>query len=48
MRNNAAGQAWGHAHEAELTAGTLRSALDRACGTAVELWDAGELARSSP
>jgi hypothetical protein len=45
LRNNAAGQAWGHAHEAELTSGTWRSALDRACATAVDLWDAGELAQ---
>jgi hypothetical protein len=44
QRNNAAGQAWGHAHERELTAGTLRSALDLACAAAVEKWEAGELA----
>jgi hypothetical protein len=45
QRNNAAGQAWGHAHEAELTSGTARAALDRASTQALALWEAGELAR---
>ena len=45
QRNNAAGQSWGHAHQAELTSGTAGSALDRACAAALQLWEAGELAR---
>jgi hypothetical protein len=45
QRNNAAGQAWGHAHESELGSGTARAALDRACTQALAMWEAGELAR---
>lgn len=44
QRNNAAGQAWGHAHEQELTASTVRGALDLAATAALAKWDAGELA----
>ena len=44
QRNNAAGQAWGHAHEQELTAKTVRGALDHAATAALAKWDAGELA----
>jgi hypothetical protein len=45
QRNNAAGQAWGHAHEQELATGTVRRALDRAATAALDKWRAGELAR---
>ena len=45
QRNNATGQAWGHAHEAELRSGTARAAIDRACTAALKLWDQDELAR---
>ena len=45
QRNNAAGQAWGHAHAQELASGSLRSALDTASSAAMTKWAAGELAR---
>jgi antirestriction protein ArdC len=45
QRNNAAGQTWGHAHEQQLSGGTLLGALERASTAALSMWDAGELAR---
>lgn len=45
QRNNAAGQAWGHAHAQELASGSLRAALDTASTAAMTKWAAGELAR---
>jgi hypothetical protein len=45
QRNNAAGQAWGHAHEHELAGRSLRTALDAASTAAMQKWAAGELAR---
>jgi hypothetical protein len=44
QRNNAAGQAWGHAHEHELAGQSLRRVLDAASEAAMSKWDAGELA----
>jgi hypothetical protein len=44
QRNNAAGQAWGHAHERELAGQSLREAVDTAMTAALTKWDAGELA----
>jgi len=45
QRNNAAGQAWGHAHEQELAGRSLRKAIDVAFAAAMVKWAAGELAR---
>jgi hypothetical protein len=44
QRNNAAGQAWGHAHEQELKGRPLRAVLDAASTAAMTKWAAGELA----
>ena len=45
QRNNAAGQAWGHAHEQELREASFRRAVEVAFSAAMSKWDAGELAR---
>jgi hypothetical protein len=45
QRNNAAGQAWGHAHEHELAGRPRRRALETAFTAAMSKWAAGELAR---
>jgi hypothetical protein len=45
QRNNAAGQAWGHAHAGQLADVPLRAALDAAASAAMAKWAAGELAR---
>jgi hypothetical protein len=45
QRNNAAGQAWGHAHEHELKDRSSRSAIDVAFAAALSKWADGELAR---
>ena len=45
QRNNAAGQAWGHAHQGELSGRPVREALDVASSAAMRKWTAGELAR---
>jgi len=44
QRNNAAGQAWGHAHEHELAHASLRAAMETAAAAAMAKWTAGELA----
>jgi hypothetical protein len=45
QRNNAAGQAWGHAHEHELAGRSLRAAVEVAFAAAMSKWGGGELAR---
>jgi hypothetical protein len=45
QRNNAAGQAWGHAHQHELEDRSFRGAVEVAFAAATSKWDAGELAR---
>ncbi|MGY2875535.1 hypothetical protein ACVW00_002725 [Marmoricola sp. URHA0025 HA25] len=45
QRNNAAGQAWGHAHAHQLAEGSVRAAVDVASSAAGAKWSAGELAR---